>query len=1238
MKYKLLPKVLLMARYTLYGLVLQTFFCSFLLAKNGYSQKSIDEIFVSLELKQANVGEVFERIESQTDFIFAFKPEDLNKNRRFDIKYSNEPLGEVLRYLSQNSELAFKRINHVINVQKAAKEEVSVEEDFMEVTIRGRVVDENGEPLPGATVSIEGTSTGTITDIDGYYSLEVPEGAKLIFSFTGFKAQEIVVGNQTEINVTLSSDILLEQVVVTALGIEKSKRDLGYSVTEVKGDKLAKSFEVNPVNALQGRVAGVQIDQGSGGAFGSSKILIRGNSTLSSNNQPIFVIDGVIIDNDVFGGTGRDFGNALKNLNMEDFESVSVLKGSAAAALYGSRAINGVILITSKKGSKRKGVGVSVSQNAQIFQPFSGPEFQNVFGGGSVGAFFTDRRDPNYQADEAWRTKVFPTDPVTGQPYIDHQINRELENWGPRMEGQEVINYDGTPTKYLPQPDNFMDAFRNGWASNTNVALDGGTDRSSFRLSYTRSQGEGVVQNNDYLKNGFDFRATHELTDYIDVDASVNYTTFEGKNPPRLGGLDAFGSYNFGKLYSWMLPRNYDTEYWMREEKYTSVLGGAPNPNNPDEPNKAPESRFWYSLFNNNYLQDEQTVRGRIAMTGKVTDWMKVRLEGNLNNYYTKNETKELGQNVGFTGGKYGLSHTAKKSSFLKGMVMMNKIINDNYDISGYIGAESQRTETTFNSAETVGGLLYPGNFFLENSVEPQLSRGGVSYKRTINSVYASVDQAYKDQLFLYLSWRGDWSSALTYSDGTGNNFFHYPAASASWVLSETVAMPSWISFAKLRGNIAALGKDTSPFTLNPGFSFNGFTFINGNQIPTSTFSDSRVLQPNIKPERKIAKEIGIELSLFKEKLGVDFTFYQDNTKNQILPISSPVESGVSAILVNAGNIQNRGIELTLTATPVRTENFQWESILTFSRNRNLIKELYDGREEYNLGANIGEVSTWAVVGKSYGTLRSSIQAEVFQAKDENGNPIDHPNNGLPQFAWRSDARAAFPARSNRIQDVGDINADFRSGWSNNFQYKNFNLGFLVDAKVGGDFVMLSYRYGTHTGVLPNTLPGRDAEYGGITWTSEYDGETYDDGMIPHGVFAQGQMVTQPDGSQADVGGMTYEEAYEAGLVEPTHTPQFFYRYGSSSTGVSDYWIFESTWVSLREVSLGYNFPKTFTDKLGIGGMNFSVIGRDLFYIYNSLPYNFNPASNNSNNTAFSGEQGFLPMTRSVGATLRFQF
>lgn len=1095
-------------------------------------------------------------------------------------------------------------------------------------TITGDVKDSKGAPVPSATVNVKGTNQSVVTDENGRYTITVDKAnAVLSISSLGFvsKEQKVQSGTQANVVLEISADDLNE-VVVTALGITKQKRQLGYSVTNIKGSELAKTNEINPINALQGRVAGVQIDQGAGGLFGNTKIVIRGNSTLGKNNQPIFVIDGVIMDNDIFGGEGRDFGNDLKNLNMEDFETVSVLKGSAAAALYGTRAINGVVLITTKKGSQRKGIGVSLSQTLNISQPFSGPEFQNEFGGGSVGAFFTDNREPNYTSAQNWTTKVFPIDPATNQPYIDRQIQRELENWGPRMLGQDVRNYDGTMTKYLPQPNNYLDAYQNGGGTNTNVALDAATDRSTFRFSYNYNDAKGIYLNNTLKKNSFDLRVTHKITDRINIDISTAYSNFNGKNPPRLGGLDAFGSYNIGHMYTWVLPRNYDTKYWMQPDKYTSILGGTPDPTNNAEPNKAPESRFWFNLYNNNYFQNEQMLRSRVAVTADITSWAKLVVEGNINNIYRKTENKELGELQNFAGGSYSQGFNTKETKFLKAMLMLNKDITKDLTISGYVGAESQDYKTTYSTSTTSGGLNYPGNFFITNSVNPPSVNGGILNRRRLNSVYASADIAYKNRLFIQGTFRGDWSSALTYTDGTGNNFYKYPAVSASWVFTESFKMADWFSFGKLRANVAALGGDTDPFSLNAGFGLNGFSNTNGVTVPSSTYSSNRVLQPGILPVRKISKEIGMELRVLKNRIGLDVSLYQDNTKNQILDITSPQEAGVSSILINAGNIQNKGIEISIDATPISTKYFSWTTTLNYSRNRNLIKELYPGRTEYNLGADIAEVSTWAVVGKSYGTLRSQI------------NSIPSSVPGQPILNWRGDARAAFPKRSNYWQDIGDINAKFRAGWDNTFRYKSFSLNVLLDAKFGGDFVLSSYRFGTHTGVFPNTLFGRDAAHGGITFTSKYDGITYDDGIIVKGVFDKGQTIRQADGTNVDVSGLTFEEAYNKGFVEPTHLPQFAYRYGSSSTGVSDYWVVKSSWVSLRQVSLSYAFNEKFFQKLRLKGLSMTLAGRDLLFLYNTLPYNFNPASNNSNNTAFSGENGFLPMTRNIAFSLRANF
>ncbi len=1233
-------------KFTIVQLALSFTFAFTTYAHKVEGQEILDKK-ITLELFNQEFKTALSFIAKQADVKFTYASGILKSDKRITLSAKNQRLGNVLDQLFKPLQIEYEVVGKQIILKKENQVAVLdldagtfIAQAAYADKVSGTVTNNEGAALEGVSVMLKGTSKGTVTNNKGYFEIDATLQSTLVFSIVGYDSAEVKIVDEKALTVKLqqkTSDVA--EVVVTALGVSKQKKQLGYSVTEVKGAELSKTNEVNPINALQGKVAGVQIDQGAGGLFGSSKIVIRGNSTLGNNNQPIFVIDGVIMDNDIFGGTGRDFGNDLKNLNMEDFESVSVLKGSAAAALYGSRAVNGVILITTKKGVQRKGIGVTVNQSVSVTQPYAGPDFQNEYGGGSVGAFFTDNRDPNYKPTENWTTKVFPTDPVTGKPYIDRQIGRELENWGPKMVGQEVTNYDGTTTKYLPQPNNFMDAFQNGWGYNTNIALDGGTEKSTFRVSYNRNQGEGVVSNNKFTKNAFDLRATHTFNKFLNVDASLAYSNFEGKNPPRLGGLDAFASYNFGKLFTWMLPRNYDTKYWMQQQHYTSMFGGVPDPNDPNEPNKVPEARFWYSLFENNYLQTEQLVRGRLALNMKLTEWAKLILEGNVSNIYTKNENKELGQAKNYAGGLYGLGFTTKESNMLKWMVMMNKDINQDLSINGYIGGEMQRYKTSWEYSETRGGLSYPGNYFLANSINQPYTEGGVKSRYGLNSIYASADIAYKNMLFLQATWRGDWASTLTYTNGTGNNFFNYPAVSLSWIFTETFKqLPGWISFGKLRGNIAALGGGTLPFIINPGFAFNGYSNANGSTVAISTYTSPTVIQPNLQPYRKTAKELGIEMRFFKNRLGFDVSVYQDNTRNQILDITTPYESGVNAQKINSGNIQNQGIEIRLDGTPVKSKDFTWNTAVTYAVNRNKIIELYPGRTEQDLGANIGEISTWAVVGKAYGTLRTQIHSTAFQAVDANGKPIADPKNGLPILAWRDDARAAFPARSNQWQDVGDINAKFRGGWDNTFTYKNLSLNFLIDAKIGGDFVLLSYRYGTHTGVFPNSLPGRDVDHGGIAWTSKYDNQQYDDGRIVDGVFATGQTVTMPDGSKADVGGLTFKEAYDKGLVEPTHTPQFFYRYGSSSTGVADYWVKENSWISLRQVALSYSFPKKMYEKIKLNNLAFSVIGRDLFYLYRTLPYNYNPASNNSNNTAYSGEEGFLPMMRTITFTLRASF
>ena len=571
----------------------------------------------------------------------------------------------------------------------------------------------------------------------------------------------------------------------------------------------------------------------------------------------------------------------------------------------------------------------------------------------------------------------------------------------------------------------------------------------------------------------------------------------------------------------------------------------------------------------------------------------------------------------------------------MKWMLTFNNIeVARDLKFNGFIGGEQQNSMRLYTQGQTLNGLIVPGNYFIANSVSSPVATGGTTYNKRINSVYASADFEYKNQLFLATTWRGDWSSALTYANGQGNNFYNYPSASLSWILTETFDLPKAISFAKLRTNFAALGKDTDPFAINAGYAFQGKAIGNAGDPSKAGFSSSATLSPNLKPERKIAEEVGLEVRFLKSRLGIDLSVYQDNTYDQILNIPTTVESGVSAIKINAGNIQNKGVELSLDGTPVKTKNFQWNSRLNLSTNKNLIVSLGAGQTEYNLGTDASFVSSWAMVGKSYGTIRSAFQAARYS---NSGNASD-PKNGMKILAWRNDARAAFAQRSNIMQNIGNMNAKFRGSFSNDFTYKNWTLNVMIDAKFGGDMSFESLRTGLHAGLYASTLFGRDKEHGGVGWTSKYDGITYDDGMIVDGVFAAGQLITQPDGSNADVGGLTFKEAYTQGLVEPTHAPQYYYRYGSAWTGTTDYWVVKSTWISLRQVALSYNLPNNIAAKLKMGAITVSLIGRDLFYIYNSLPMDMNPASYNSNASSSVGEEGFLPMIRSIGGSLKVRF
>ncbi len=1092
-------------------------------------------------------------------------------------------------------------------------------------TLSGTVTDENSAGLPGVSILLQGTTTGTVTDIEGKYALSVQgDNPTLVFSSVGYETITMEVGNQSTIDVNLLPDLTqLGEIVVTALGIEREKKSLGYAVTEISGSEVSETNVVNPILALQGKAAGLSIGGGDGGTFGSTKISIRGQSTLGSNNQPIYVVDGVILDNALSGesewnASAVDYGNELKNLNSDNFESVSVLKGAAATALYGSRGLNGAIVITTKSGSGKKGLGVSISQTVGIDYVYATPDLQNEFGDGAIAGYVDYGETDENGSFYAFDTRQWYMKDVDGT-----QMGSLIHPWagtafGPRFDGRTIEDYDHTLTDYNAAPNNMKDAYDLGFNSNTNVSVQGGTEKTQLYLSLSHNIRNGYYPKNDFTRDNLLLKGSTWLSNKIRLSGSVAYTQSNPQNPAgNLAGLFPEGN----------VSRAYDTEKY--KELYTADHGGRPSNNFNDALGDVPATDTWFGINNNLYDRREETIRPIVSLTADVTDWFNVTLEGNMNMFSYKYEEKQLGQGYANEGGYYKMEHYQKKQQTGKLLLNFNKNFGE-FNASFTTGGEIFNTAANNSYANTNGGFIVPGQYFIGNSKNTLSAGAGNSETKQINSLYFFLNTSWKNQLYLDITGRNDWSSALVYADGTGTYSYFYPSISTSWLFSETFAMPSFLSFGRLRASVAQVGNDTSPYSINSAYSVSSLLQQNGYAY-RNTYNLS-IIDPGLEPERKNALEFGAALGFFNDRVSIDVAWYKENTKNQIVEIPAPNESGVRSQLINAGNIENRGIEIALKTTPVLNANFRWDIDFNYWRNRNKILSLHPDVGEYkSLAGNITygnyRVGTVAWIGGAYGELLS----DILPAENEAGEKI---------LTWSNTRRGAYYQRSGDVQRIGNINPDFEGSVINTFSYKGFNLSFLVDMRFGGYLASYNNRYGTAYGYMETSTKGLDADHGGITWTSGYDDITYYDGVIPEGVFAEGTEITLPSGDAQDVSGLTYQEAYEQGFVEPTHASYFTYFTNSWGQGViNDNWFSEVNYVSLRQLTLGYTFPNSITEKLKIENLNVSLLGRNLVYLYNSLPNHLNPESTRGNSSSYSYfERSFSPYVASYAMTVKFNF
>ncbi len=1113
----------------------------------------------------------------------------------------------------------------------------------------GIVKDKTGETVIGASVVVKGTTNGTVTDFDGNFALSgVNKGDVIVISFVGYRTVEIAWNGQP-INIVLEDDSqALQEVVVTALGLPKQAKSVGYATSRVSTDEMERASALSPVNALQGKVAGVQINAGgASGITSSSSITIRGAKSIDKNNSPIWVIDGMVIQEAPTGNlSGTDWGSQLKNLNPADYESVTVLKGAAATALYGSRGANGAIVIVSKGGKfGKKGLGVEVQQTLEWTDVYDSPvDLQNEYGAG--------RADNGTQ----------------GGFLADGTLQRSSYSFGPKFDGRMVNQFlpSGEATPYVAHPDNWKDIYQTGVNSTTNVAISGGGEKSSFRVSYGYTDNKGVFKRNDFSRHNIQFRGMTDLNDIFSVEVGVKYGFSEALNGASQGGWD-WGN-NVGMLTAYYLPRNYDVAEHMRT--YRAEDGHVITETNSIGNNL---NGYLHGRDTQTVKRAEQSMLADLALRAKIAPWLTASIKANYNYYAINNESKWVGTGAGggpaYTGGYSRGGETTGNYNFtamLQSSDNKFNIAGEEITLSAIVTGEMYgNTVKNSWSKSTNGGLVVPGVFAFSNSRNQIIPSFGFTpaNERTIG-ISGIINLGWRDQVFLEITGRNDWLSTLTYPTyvlgGKNNYSVFYPSINASWVFTDTFRdnLPEWFSMGKLRASWAQVGMGTSAYKTIQGY---GVFSQNTTYLPDKSGS---VLYANpnlgvaynndLKPEIQSSLELGTDLRFFNDRLTFDFAYYKTITKNQIMSVGSVTESGASSKLINAGSIQNQGIEIQLEGTPIRTADWRWTIGGNFTLNRGKINELDPEVKEWQLmGAYDAAAEIWAYEGGKFGVLTSGLNSPY-------ASPVARdPKTGKMIIEYGGEWGAVNPvsryyavSRYDRNEEgdrerhiLGKVEADFTLSLNTSLSYKNFDLYVQGDGRFGGNYYSNMWKYASSMGSLKSTLKGRDKEHGGIARIN-YEGKTVYDAIMLDAIFKDGSMVpTQnPDGTAGelvDVSGMTYKDAVEKMNIRPAMASVWYVYNGGWGmyTGIDDFDpIQDNTWFCLREITLGYRLPENICEKFGANYLRLGFTARNICYLINKLSDGLNPAAISSNNPLQPMDIGGVPFSRTYAVSLTVRF
>lgn len=1079
------------------------------------------------------VKQMFKQIEKNSKYSIFYRLDQVNLDQKINVVAKEGTIQTVMSQVLRNQPLTFEVVDQVV-VVKLSDLAVSEARDI----VKGQVVDASGGGLPGVSIKVKGSNIGTSTDASGNYSFNFPANSVLVFSYIGFVTQEIPMNGRSTINVTLADDAQsLGEVVVTALGISRDKKALSYALTEVKGDSFTQARENNLGNALSGKVAGVNASSTSTGPGGSSRVVIRGNGSFASDNQPLYVINGVPINNSNNGtpGTfgGRDGGDGLVSINPDDIETLSVLKGGQAAALYGSRAAAGVILITTKSGKGSQGLGVEYNTTYTADNVITVPEWQYDYGQGSLG--------------------LKPTDAAQA-------MSQGRLSWGPRLDGSNVVQFDGQSRPYVAQKDNNKNFYDTGTTFSNNLALTGGNQTTNFRFSISDMKNKGIVPNSSMQRNTFNLSANANISSKITFEGNAQYNIEVNKNRTNIGDFTQNPNASVGVMATSLDVRTLDPGFnptTLREVQWA------------DDPFVANP----YFAINRHQNEDQRRrLIGSFRARWNITDFLYARGGAGID-YYTR-ENWVIGATGALTNlaGTYQKGRTTGYETNIEGLLGFDKTFGK-FSVNAFVGGNMMYNQNASNGLSS-GDLNVPYGYFIANGKSQAFTEGfGES---AINSVFGSADIGFNNYLYLSLTARQDWFSTLT---PTSNSIL-YPSAGLSFVVSEVwKSKPQWLDYAKVRASWAEVGGGTpGPYGLDLTYSAGAITHLNQ---PLMTISGATIPNP-LKPFTSTTSEAGLETRLFGGRLGVDLTLYNKVTTNDIVSATIPNTSGFTSVRLNVGKMTNKGVELLLTGSPIKsTGPIRWDVSYNVAYNDNVVNKIADGLSVLSPAGNQPRTQN-AFINHYEGKPFGIIAGYRFR-KDASGRTVYNSGSGLPM-------------QSTSIEELGRGVPPLTMGLTNTVGYKGFSLSFLVDGKFGGSLYTSTNAYGTSYGLDKRTTAGGVRE----------------SGVVLNGVDQTGAAFSRTVPAQQYFQGIAF--------------------------AITDQFVYDADFIKLRQLTLGYNLPKSLIAKTPLQSVNLSLVARNLFMLYNQVP-NVDPESSYSvSGNAFGLENFGVPTTRSFGLNLIARF